>query len=384
MFNFKINFSHKTATIFLLFSIFVLVSIWMQFNFLKHRSMSLDNKILSGEIKGILATKDISTRKDLYLSLIKRVGPMQAQEELFHSGLPFDGETHLLNHIVGDYLYKEFGTKGLAYCKDYFLSSCYHGFVLHTIADGGMKRVAETFDECLQNAPGVYTQCAHGIGHGFLANVGYKNLTQALKKCDSMVDRFSNFPAFNCYDGVFMENIWAVHNGKPSEDRWVREDDLLYPCDESRIDHKYLNACFANQPALIAMLTKGDLKKIGYICLSVDELFRETCFDGLARQIHPMVNGSVDGTFELCSLMPSPYWNNFCISRNAGSAYGVGDRDMPFKLCNIIDEDGKSMCYERLFSMMGVYMKSLEENTKLCSKISTAVWREDCKKRFIY
>ncbi|MEQ1678107.1 MAG: hypothetical protein ABL876_15475, partial [Chitinophagaceae bacterium] len=326
---------------------------------------------------------DLSKQKEFYLALIKRVGVVQAQDELFFSGLPFDGQTHLLNHVVGDYLYETYGTKGLPYCRDYFLSSCYHGFVLNVIADGGMDNVADTFNECVKEGPTVYTQCAHGIGHGFLAHAGYKNLTKALHTCDQAIENIENFPAFNCYDGVFMENIWAVHNGKPSPERWVKETDLLYPCNDKRIDAKYLGGCFANQPALIAILTKGDIKKIADICFDLDQAnLKETCMNGLARQIHPIVKGEVKGTFYMCSLMPTLEWQNYCITANAVSAYSVGDRENPFILCGEINSAGENICYEQVFSMMAMYKKTTENTKKLCSKIFDRDWRSICEKRF--
>src|SRR5579864_7540808 len=60
------------------------------------------------EIAGIKNTRDIIKQVDLYKQLIERVGPIKAQDDLFTSGLPFDGETHLLNHTVGEWLYKKY------------------------------------------------------------------------------------------------------------------------------------------------------------------------------------------------------------------------------------------------------------------------------------
>ncbi len=40
------------------------------------------------EITGIIATKNTKFQAGLYKKLIERVGPAQAQEDLYHSGLP--------------------------------------------------------------------------------------------------------------------------------------------------------------------------------------------------------------------------------------------------------------------------------------------------------
>lgn len=341
------------------------------------------NNSPNSEIMAIKAAQNPDEQVKLYTKLIERVGPEQAQIDLLKSGLPFDGQTHLLNHTVGDYLYLKYGSAGLLQCKDYFLSSCYHGFILHAIGDGGMPKVAEAFDYCRREGPTVYSQCAHAMGHGFLANVGYKNLVQALQTCDEAVKTMPIFPAFNCYDGVFMENIWAVHNGEPSPDRWVKPSDIQYPCNDKRIDDKYLFGCWSNQPSLVFQFSKGDIKRVANVCLGVKKPeFQRMCFDGLARQIHPLTKGEVAKTFQLCGLMPSLKWNNFCVSINAQSSYSVGDRNSPFEICANINGGGKQDCYSRIFSTIRAYAKPKEDVKKLCSKISETDWRRRCESSF--
>lgn len=335
------------------------------------------------EINDIKLTTKLEDRVVLYKKLIERVGPIEAQEALFRSGLPFDGETHLLNHTIGDYLYEKYGPSGLVQCRDYFLSSCYHGFLLHAIASGGLPMVEESYNACLKEGMSVATQCAHAIGHGFLANLGYKNIPEALKACDEAAKTMNNFPAFNCYDGIFMENIWAVHDGEPSPDRWVKPEDPLYPCNDPRIESKYLTGCWSNQPSLAYQLFKGDIEKVGKLCetVKVKEL-QQMCFDGLARQIHPITSGSVEKTFNLCGLMPSQKWTDFCININARSSYSVGDRETPFQICGIIRTEAKQDCYNQLLSVMGSYRKGNEDLKPVCAKIIDANWRTHCETMF--
>ncbi len=333
------------------------------------------------EITQIKATPNLEAQVKIYKSLIERVGPEEAQDDLVKSGLPFTGETHLLNHEVGDYLFDKYGPAGLKYCKEYFLASCYHGFILHAIGSGGMSEVKKTFNECLKSGPTVYGQCAHAIGHGFLANIGYKNLTGALKSCDAVAADIKQFPTFNCYDGVFMENIWGVHEGgEPSPDRWVKPTDLIYPCDDKRIDSKYILACWSNQPSLAYQLLRGDLKKVGEICLSIqDEKNKQMCFDGLSRQIHPMTQGDPQKTFSLCNNMPSKNWYDYCVATNASASYSVGDRTSPFLVCKDTNEDNKSECYNRVFAMMRAYAANTEEFHSLCSKVLEYKWKSVCE-----
>ena len=363
-------------------------------------SRKSEENIATKEVPEITAIKTTTNLKEqivLYKQLIERVGPEQAQIDLYLSGLPFTGETHLLNHTVGDYLYEKHGPAGLPKCRDFFLSSCYHGFILHAIAEGGMEKVEESFAECIKYGHTVSSQCSHAIGHGFLTNVGYKNMLQALETCDVAERTMAGFPAFNCYDGVFMENIWAVHDGKPSPLRWVKEQDLVYPCNDKRIAEKYLLGCWSNQPSLVFQLTRGDIKKTGEVCLDIENTEHERmCFDGLARQIHPITQGKTSSVFELCGMMPArnasgiaaaggpdKSWQNFCVNVNAGSSYAVGDRTSPFEICGATDEPNKPDCYGRVFSMMRAYRKQREDLKNLCRKITDASWRDQCEESLI-
>ena len=333
------------------------------------------------EIAKIKATNSIDEQAKLYRQLIERTGPEEAQEQLLRSGLPFTGQTHLLNHVIGDYLYEKYGTAGLVRCRDYFLSSCYHGFILHAIGSGGIDEINSAMSECSKKGSPVMSQCAHAVGHGFLAWLGYPNLTGALELCDEMEERSNNFPLYNCQDGVFMENIWGIHGGAPSPDRWVNPNDVVYPCNDPRIKYEYINACWSNQPALMYRYFRGDVKKIGEECLKVnDTTHQKTCFNGLARQIHPITKSNVDIAFQYCEQMPQD-WIDYCLTTITTADFSVGGRDMSFQICARIGEQGKEQCYQNLFAAMKAYSPMREDYEKLCQKILEDEWRQRCLER---
>jgi len=333
------------------------------------QSLQKVNSPYSNEITAIKDTKNIRLRTTLYTKLIKRVGPIKAQEELFYSGLPFDGETHLLNHTVGDWLYDNYKEKGIIYCKDYFLSSCYHGFLIPVIADGGFINLKQVMDLCMTVGQATTVQCAHGIGHGLLAWEDYANLPKALADCDTVAGLAPKFPVFNCYDGVFMENNWAVHNGEPSPDRWVKADDPTYPCYDNQIAEKYRRACWSNQPQVMHKLFSGDIRKIAKECENIQaKQYQDTCFDSIARQINPLTGGEVKRVFALCNIMPVG-WKNACVTSNVSAFFSLGDRKTSFTLCQMIPDSGTSKCYEVLQQRIGSYSTTLAEKIKGCNQI---------------
>ncbi len=283
------------------------------------------------EIDQILLAANRREKIRWYEALIDRVGPVKAQEALRGSGLPFDGETHLLNHTVGEYLYDHLGPEGLIYCRDYFLGSCFHGFIIRAVGGGRVENIEEIIENCAAAGSALLVQCGHALGHGFLALEGYENLPAALNRCDQI--EFPDFPHFNCYDGVFMENIFGVHEGVFSAKRWIKSDDARYPCNDPRIVPKYLEACWLNQPALMYRLFHADLARVGKECFAVpDRFFKEACFDGLARQIHPLAAGQATEAGRLCGLLPTD-WTDFCVLRIVNAALGFGDRNLSRELC---------------------------------------------------
>jgi len=357
--------------------IFVIVG---RTSFLSQARITATTSGEAAEIQHILATRDLAEQVQWYQELIERVGAVVGQEELLYSGLPFDGQTHLLNHTVGEYLYEHSGFAGLVQCKDYFLASCYHGFLIKAIGENGVSSVERVVEECKKVHRTVVSQCVHSVGHGFLAWVGYTNLPKALSLCDQILGQDRELSLFNCYDGVFMENIWAVHeNGQPSPERWVDLNDPVYPCNDPRIDTKYLHGCWSNQPSLLYQRFQGDVERVGEECLNIeDSTHQRTCFNGLARQIHPITAGSVDTTFELCEKMPTD-WIDYCVLTVAGSAFGVGDREVPFQICGRIEAvETKKECFSTLSGHIGAYAKNTQEQQEWCRKILDNSIRENC------
>lgn len=337
---------------------------------------------IPNEIIGIRSTSDLKVQTQLFKELIKRVGPVEAQEDLLHAGLPFDGQTHLLNHTVGDWLYETYGTKGLTYCKDYFLSSCYHGFIIEFIGNKGMERLPEVMKECWKIGSPTATQCAHGIGHGLLAWDGYKNLPAALADCDKVAASSDKFPVYNCYDGVFMENNWAVHeDGTPSPDRWIKSSDPTYPCYDGRIAEKYRRACWSNQPQVMYKLFNGDIDKVAKQCEAITATdYQDTCFDSLARQINPVTQGNAQMVFDLCNKMPVG-WKSKCVDSNVSAFFSVGDHQLPFTLCGMIPESGKKGCYEVLQQRISSYIPTVSERIAMCKRIPIAYLTPQCPSR---
>lgn len=331
------------------------------------------------EIERIKATRNTAEQSRLLTALLERVGPLEAQEELVKSGLPFTGETHLLVHTIGNWVYEKYGPSGLSYCRDYFLSACYHAFILNDLADHGLDGMAEVMADCAEAGPGVLPQCAHGAGHGFVAWHDY-DLLKALAMCDELGSKTANFPSYNCYDGVFMENFWGIHSGTPSPKRWVSATDIYYPCTDPRIPSKYLTACWGNQATSLYQHFKGDLKKTAEACDTVEnEAYKDSCYDNFARQINPITKGDVRQVLSLCGLATGSARQNACVLSNMSAFWSVGDRQTPFAICAAIASEAKEACNQRLSGMIRYYYANDPAGRKAyCAKLESS-WQAQCE-----
>ena len=332
------------------------------------------------EIINILETNNLDKQVEYYKELLNRVGVSKAQEYLYRSGLPFTGQTHLLNHTTGDFAYKKYGNKAPLYCKDHFLSSCYHGAILNIIAKEGIDSLEKTMDYCREKGTPVASQCAHGIGHGALAWVGYKNLTEALDICDGLAKKDSRFPIFNCHDGVFMENLWAVHNdGTPSPDRWVKDDDPYYPCNDSRIKEKWQSGCWSNQASVMYQMFGGDIEKVAKYCDAVkNNSYKETCYNNIARQIHPLTEGNIDEALYYCGLLPKEKTAE-CLLTISNADYSVGGRQLSYEICATLSVGKqKESCYQNLNGNIRLYYGDFEERKVQCMQIREGPFQKQC------
>ncbi len=333
------------------------------------------------EIREIKKLRSPSEGKDVYRKLIERIGPIKAQETLYRSGLPFTGETHLLNHASGEFLYEKFGASGLPMCRDYFLSSCYHGFIIDLIAEEGFDGINTALDECRKQGPTTLSQCMHAMGHGFVSWMGYERLDDAVKICDQIASGTADAYTFNCYDGAFMENVWGVHDGFPSLDRWIDENDPLYPCYDERIDPKFRTACIGNAMPLMLAFFNGSLKKSGELCLTLDNISeKKSCFNGLSRQIHPMTFGNNDKVFELCRLMPEQ-WSDLCLMDIAVSDISVGGRELAAEICNSVKDGLSGECFSRTINSLTAYEQDPVKFEDFCSKIYDEKFKSSCMAR---
>lgn len=361
-------------------SVFALVVLAGVYIALGNKRKKADGQAGQPEIQELRSEARPEVQRKLVTALVSRLGPEAAQEELLRSGLPFTGDSHLVIHTVGGLIYEKYGIPGIVHCRPYFLGACYHGFLLDAVGERGPDVIPGVWSLCRQAGPATMMQCTHAAGHGLLAWNKY-SVPDALANCDATAARMESFAPFNCYDGVFMENVWKLHHVHGPEGGEATTG-LEHTCDAGQLQQKYQSACWGNQVTVLYNSFHGDLAKIAQKCDSLrDKANKESCFDGLARQINPVARGSADETFRLCGEATSGPRRNDCLIINAEAAFAVGDEvNMPFEICRRIDDSARGNCYERLSSLIAVYAgTNVGRAEELCARIGERKYVDRCK-----
>jgi len=355
---------------------------------LSHRYLSANDPppvnsgpVVEPEILALRSEAHLAEQQQLIKALMSRIGAESAQEALLRSGLPFTGESHLIMHTIGISLYDQFGIMGISQCRPYFLGACYHGFLLEAVSERGPEVIPQVWLQCQKTGRATMDQCAHAAGHGLLA--WYKHgVKEALFRCDALAANLDHFTAFNCYDGVFMENVWNLHHHEhAAQHQQTVQAPLENPCDAPGLEQKYLPACWGNQVTVLYRAFAGDLSRVAGKCDTLtNDASKESCFNGLARQINPLAHGSAQEAFALCAKAASGRRYDNCLITNAEAAFAVGDEvNMPFEICGRIDEAVRGTCYEKLSALIALYAGSnVERAQQLCANIGERQYRESC------
>ncbi len=328
--------------------------------------------------------KEIDPKKQAQIvkGMAEKYGPKAALEFMKLAGLPYTGETHLLVHEIGNVAYARYGKEALLYCDESFLSACFHGVVINTLGGKGFQGVAAMVVACKAADPHVLGQCSHAAGHGFLAFESYQVL-EALPFCDRLHEFDSAIPTFNCNDGVFMENIFGVHEGKPSPNRMVRADDPYYPC--NAVPEQYQPGCWANQATLMYQMFGGDLRRVAQGCDGVkNSEHQRTCYHNFARQIHPLTLGKTGKALALCKNATGLNWQDQCLITLVEAAFSVGDKtQLPQELCAAMEGSAKQeACYQSLFANIASYAKTSQDLAEMCSFVREEKRQQECGRRF--
>ena len=213
-----------------------------------------------------------------------------------------ESNCHRIAHSIGSAALARYdGDVGQAFAEG--SASCwsgyYHGILERALlgadSDSELRAaVRKVCGEILASATQyVSYQCVHGLGHGLMIRTGL-DLERALSGCESLR---TNWEQTSCDGGVFMENFSSSYGVKS---RWLRDDDLLYPCNAVAEKHKLY--CYLQITDRLLVGTKWDWQKTADHCARAERAWRATCFQSFGRSASGTSRDDTTELIRLCSI----------------------------------------------------------------------------------
>ena len=264
-----------------------------------------------------------------------------------------ESDCHRIVHMIGSASLARFeGNVGEAFVNG--SSSCWSGYyhgILERAFTGvseksGLIRVARGVcqGEEVRATTWLAYQCVHGLGHGLMITSSY-DLPFSLSVCDRLS---TSWDQISCTGGVFMENISSSYGVKS---RWLRDDNLVYPCNTVANRHKQY--CYLMVTSRILQANGYDWRKAARICRTVERGWVDTCFESFGRDASGYTRQTPARILPLCRIAEEHERQClYAAARDMTSNYGNGVRAAT--LC----ERARASMRERCFYGIGTILET--------------------------
>ena len=222
-------------------------------------------------------------------------------------------------------------------------------------------------DEEIRRVGFVYYQCVHGLGHGLMLHTGY-DLPKSLRVCDALK---AEFDQVSCTGGVFMENANASYG---TTSQWLKDDDLIYPCNEVATRHKYY--CYLLVTSRILPAVGGSLERTAEVCRQSEEGWVEECFESFGRDASGIAKQNGDEIVPLCRLAGANEID--CIYGAARDiANNDADGERAARFCEQVKATARARCFEGVGTILGGLNTYADERRAACAALTTR-YLADC------
>jgi hypothetical protein len=249
-------------------------------------------------------------------------------------------------------------------------SGYYHGVLERALVTTGysqasMASVARRLcsDPSVREVKWLAYQCLHGLGHGLMITTGY-DLPRALKVCGALITKWDRQA---CNGGVFMENMSSSYG---FTSRWLRDDDLLYPCDA--VAPKVKLTCYQLITSRILAKTNWDWDKTAALCGGAERGWRAACFQSYGRDASGYTARNPDAILDLCAKTEQYGGNRTCILFAAMDMTANFNRGKEAAvLCDKADSSLREPCYFAIGQISGRFTSSDLARRRDCEHDST-------------
>jgi hypothetical protein len=301
---------------------------------------------------------------DLFDKTIKTPGPVEA-------------DCHRIAHAIGGGALKHYDNNiGQAFVagRPSCTSGYYHG--IHERAFLGIPQsqlgtAARKFcsDAVVRKSEFIAYQCVHGLGHGLMIYTGY-DLPLSLKTCDKLANAWDGT---SCTGGVFMENYQASYGVKS---RWLKDDDLLYPCDS--VAERYKFYCYDLVTARILPKVNYNWARAAKVCRRSEKNWVRICFQSLGRDASGFTRLDPVRILAICKVG----------GNMAGECVYAAAKDMTYTdvsarrakvLCNTAPTALRDYCWQAIGEILGSLDSDFAKRKALCDGATRSPkYREAC------
>ncbi len=214
---------------------------------------------------------------------------------------------HTRAHVFGEELYAIEGTSSMSVCDGQFTNGCLHGFLSAMIADHGIAQTIPILDAAcqLRNMTILGGSCKHAIGHGIMANLGYKtsDLNTALGLCTQYT---TGNLSIGCWSGAFMEYNIRTFLRPDVSFQPLTSQNVYGACE--KLPDVYKPACVFALPwwwrvALTGVLEEhAAFARMGSYCDALNNsLLARACYEGIGDMAPFAGNADIAHTASLCA-----------------------------------------------------------------------------------
>jgi Cytochrome C oxidase, cbb3-type, subunit III len=321
---------------------------------------------------------DTDCRRQAFGNIAYKEGPRTALDEFeqkMADEQPIEADCHRIAHTIGaaslEY-YDGSVAKALANGRSSCWSGYYHGVVERSFYGASRGELPKRSRKICQDADIRRTsflayQCVHGLGHGLMIHTSY-DLPVSLRVCDQLQ---TGWDSDSCEAGVFMENVSSSYGIRS---KWLRDDDLIYPCNS--VAQKYKLYCYLMVTSRILEANGYDWAKTAATCRKSDRGWVATCFQSLGRDASGNSRQNVPKILELCGVAGD--MTRECVY---GAARDITSNDASPRrakgLCESAEKRLRAYCFEGIGTIVGGFHAYREGRRKACHELTTRYFR-DC------
>jgi hypothetical protein len=242
-------------------------------------------------------------------------------------------------------------------------SGYYHGILEQSLlgkSDEEAKALTETICAApeIRRTEFIHFQCVHGLGHGLMIHTGY-DLPRSLGDCELLVTQWEKE---SCRGGVFMENSQSSYGVRS---KWLKDDDLLYPCDAVARRHKY--QCYLIQLAHIAPTLRYKWPEVSRVCRRAERPWRAVCFQSMGREAAGFTRHARSRILAICAL--TGRMERECVY---GAARDITYNDAGARrsktFCAKAPQAARGYCWQGIGSILGSLNTFTEQRKAACRR----------------